>query len=291
MARDGSNVYSLPAGTSATPGTTIESAKYNAFTAEMVTLANEARPISAGGTGASTAGAALTNLGAQPLDAELTAIAGLTSAADRLPYFTGSGTAALATFTAAGRALVDDADAAAQRITLGLGALATAANVTTAEIAAATLVTASETIASNNNDTTLPTSAAVKAYADSVAGGMTVLGTLTTTSGASQSLTSLDLTGYKQLLFDFNGVSCSGAGTNFNIGSGQVINGAAAADVFNGNVWLSLWSGIAVAALNASATAQIRTPQTGYSTATTTVTVSVSAGTFDAGSIRIYGVK
>jgi lysophospholipase L1-like esterase len=64
---------------------------------------------------------------AQPLDSELTAIAGLSSAADRVPYFTGSGTASLATFTAAGRNLIDDADAAAQRTTLGLGTAATTA--------------------------------------------------------------------------------------------------------------------------------------------------------------------
>lgn len=63
----------------------------------------------------------------QPADTDLTAIAALTSAADKVPYSTGAGTWALADFTAAGRALVDDANAAAQRTTLGLGTAATAA--------------------------------------------------------------------------------------------------------------------------------------------------------------------
>lgn len=55
----------------------------------------------------------------QPLDTDLTAIAALTSAANKVPYSTGAGTWALADFTAAGRALMDDADAAAQLVTLG----------------------------------------------------------------------------------------------------------------------------------------------------------------------------
>lgn len=63
----------------------------------------------------------------QPLDATLTALAGVAVAADKLVYATGADAFATTDLTAAGRALLDDADATAQRTTLGLGSIATQA--------------------------------------------------------------------------------------------------------------------------------------------------------------------
>jgi len=71
----------------------------------------------------------------QPLDSDLTAIAGLTSAADKGIQFTGAGTAATFDLTTAGKAILDDADAAAQRTTLGL-AIGTNVQAYDAELAA-----------------------------------------------------------------------------------------------------------------------------------------------------------
>lgn len=111
----------------------------------------------AGGIAATDVQAAINELDTekQPLDATLTAFAALTIAADKLPYGNGSDTFATTDLTSAGRALLDDADADAQRTTLGLGTAATLASDTNTSLAA-------------NSDTRLATQKAVKAYVDAL---------------------------------------------------------------------------------------------------------------------------
>jgi len=66
MPRNSQGVWSPPLGTRATPNTVIQSGAYNGFVDESESLANEARPITAGGTGAATAEGARANLGISP---------------------------------------------------------------------------------------------------------------------------------------------------------------------------------------------------------------------------------
>lgn len=92
----------------------------------------------------------------QPLDATLTALAGLTTGADLGIYFTGTDLVTTFSLTAAGRALLDDADASAQRTTLGLGTMATQAASSYAALAGAAFTGGGVTVTINSTNNTIP---------------------------------------------------------------------------------------------------------------------------------------
>lgn len=101
--------------------------------------------------------------GKQPLDDELTALAGLVSAADKLPYFTGAGAASLATFTAFARTILALTDSAGLLALAGAMAATTKLNQIPAPSAAVDLANHELTSVA---DPTAATSAATKGYVD-----------------------------------------------------------------------------------------------------------------------------
>lgn len=89
MARNGSGVYSLPAGSIVTDGDTIEASQHNTPLNDLATDANTARPVVAGGTGATNAADALVNLGLTATAAEINTLDGITATVTELNYTDG----------------------------------------------------------------------------------------------------------------------------------------------------------------------------------------------------------
>lgn len=135
-------------------------------------------PISLGGTGGTSASEARTLLGVsvgsdvQAYDVGLQSISGLTTAANKMIYTTASDTYAVTDLTAFARTILDDADAATVRTTLGLDSAATTPSSDYATAAQGAL--ADSATQPGDNATTLNVSATDKLLGRSTAGAGSV---------------------------------------------------------------------------------------------------------------------
>lgn len=124
---------------------------------------------------------------------------------------------------------------------------------------------------------------------------MKLLGTLTTTSGTTQTLSGLTLTSYAALLITIDGVSHDSGSLRHLRLSGQQISGGNSASpaLFNGPAFVFLTSGQSISmVLPDTGTASFRASATAITTASTSLSFTWDgAGNFDAGLIKVWGLK
>ncbi len=248
-------VYSPPAGTKGVSNTTIQSVPYNAFVDDLEADANAARPVTAGGTGSTTASGARTNLGlaigtnVQAFDAGLQSISGLTTSADKMIYTTASDVYATTALTPFARTILDDATAGDALTTLGVSAFAkTVLDDADAATARATLgltigtnvqafdpdLAAIAALVSAANKLPYATGSGTWALSDFTAFGRT----LVDDADASTALTTLGVSTYVKTLLD----DIDAAAARATLGLGSL---ATASTINNAN-----WSGTALAIAN-----------------------------------------
>jgi len=258
--------WEVGTGTYTSSGTTMSRSLVQSSTGSLLNLSGSAV------VSVIISAADLTDL--QPKDAELTAIAALT----------GNG---IITKTGAGAATTRTITGTANQITLTNGD-----GVSGDPIIAA--VVASQAEAEAGTDTTKLMTPQRVGQAILALQDLNLLGTLTTTSGATQTLSGLTLTSYAALLIIVSGVSHSTGSQQLLFGTGQIsTNARAASEFYSGFAVVALGSGISVGLVDVVATTPSpRFSATGYSTATTSVSFSwSSSANFDAGTIRVYGIR